>query len=914
MDRVRLAENGIFIEDGDEGCELLPPHVESLQDALLDFRRTIPDRFGCTEEEILKLLDEEGINARDDIPDDDHAQIAADLEFCAGIRELTRHLAEADQLHMDEYSEDDWKVQFEELVLDQWVEEAQVCDGDTRQTARTKFYYDSFQQAKDRPWTLFGPDGSEGTRGDLPEPKPAWAAHFPVFVISPADNYQHSGLQHFASSHSIVDNFSQVTLEHLAGHGLQPSATGVTKTGRRGAALSEEYVLFPWLIAEHMKDEYKGDAELCYGQAANAGAAALRMLQNLSRHDVKFPDDTHIPPVVIITTRRDLVRVWIMHSAQSKGTFEMQVIWRGSMTRMVDIFELRAILENCHTWATRVLRPWISRQIDLWKQHCPDDCPRPFDASLRYRAAQSKNSSNRPLRNENAPEEEFGKNENKGVDLRRIIREEHDRLLKQLSKAPVETAPTETKRPTRSIATQTGPDVDKHPLEKSAVRPIASNLTRAFPPRKILDPKPRLTKKVGSVGALPSSDKGETAPTGAQRETHSTQPPISSVDLFKNTKKVFGEKRIFTIKLPDVSSEEILAQKPWLGAKSSEGDEQTKTTLIQKSEQAKDNVEKDKVGEEHDKEKVDEVTHDNKSEVEVESKERSDNDRVNDENDDKLDEEKKSEEEEAVSSLTKAIEKADTRPISTTDDKEDPLEDTTEAASIPAKGNEKDSEPEPLACSKADTTAMTENERSSEIAKKESPEETIENERIEEAPEKSPDEIIEKGDSEKPKPKEPIKISEESTKHENPKETTEKEDSTESVTRDNSNQKPGNIKVNLPQLTPEPEPADHSSPNPPEPAGRLRWHQVFGQKDDEHKESGQPTVKQNTPPPIDGPVNTLPADTPKTPKSMPSPPTETKPFAVFDPARWTHARFAFGSPGSSKRTSFYIQDEDGGEC
>ncbi|RMJ15352.1 hypothetical protein CDV36_004989 [Fusarium kuroshium] len=931
MDRVRLAENGIFIEDGDEGCELLPPHVESLQDALLDFRRTIPDRFGCAEEEILKLLDEEGINARDDIPDDDHAQIAADLEFCAGIRELTRHLAEADQLHMDEYSEDDWKVQFEELVLDQWVEEAQVCDGDTRQTARTKFYYDSFQQAKDRPWTLFGPDGSEGTRGDLPEPKPAWAAHFPVFVISPADNYQHSGLQHFASSHSIVDNFSQVTLEHLAGHGLQPSATGVTKTGRRGAALSEEYVLFPWLIAEHMKDEYKGDAELCYGQAANAGAAALRMLQNLSRHDVKFPDDTHIPPVVIITTRRDLVRVWIMHSAQSKGTFEMQVIWRGSMTRMVDIFELRAILENCHTWATRVLRPWISRQIGLWKQHCQDDCPRPFDASLRYRAAQSKNSSNRPLRNENAPEEEFGKNENKGVDLRRIIREEHDRLLKQLSKAPVETAPTETKRPTRSIATQTGPDVDKHPLEKSAVRPIASNLTRAFPPRKILDPKPRLTKKVGSVGALPSSDKGETAPTGAQRETHSTQPPISSVDLFKNTKKVFGEKRIFTIKLPDVSSEEILAQKPWLGKKkSSEGGKQTKTALTQESEQAKDKAEKDEVGEDDEKKKVDEIIHDGKSAIENESKERSDNGRVDDENDDKLGEDKKSKEEEAVSSLTKAIEEDGTRPISTTDDKEDLQKDTTEAISIPGKENEKDLGPEPLACSKAHTTTMTENERSGEIAKKESPEETIEDERTEEVPEKSSDEVIEKGDSEKvaeeeekanheeileeEKPKEPIKISEESTKHDDPKETTEKEDSTESVARDNSNQNARSIKVNLPQLTPEPEPADHSSPSPPEPAERLRWRPVFGQKDDNHKESGQPTIKQNTPPPKDGPVNTPPADTPKTPKGMPSPPTETKPFAVFDPARWTHARFAFGSPGSSKEPPFTFKMQTEGSA
>lgn len=132
MDRARLAENGIFIEDGDGGCELLPPHVESLQDALLDFRRTIPDKFGFTEEEILQLLDEDGINARDDIPSDDRAAISSDLEFCAGIRELTNHLAEG-QPGIGQYSEDDWKVQFEELLLDTLVEDAQACDGDTRQ-------------------------------------------------------------------------------------------------------------------------------------------------------------------------------------------------------------------------------------------------------------------------------------------------------------------------------------------------------------------------------------------------------------------------------------------------------------------------------------------------------------------------------------------------------------------------------------------------------------------------------------------------------------------------------------------------------------------------------------------------------------------------------------------------------------
>ncbi|KAJ4326144.1 hypothetical protein N0V84_003194 [Fusarium piperis] len=146
MDRARLAENGIFIEDGDGGCELLPPHVESLQDALLDFRRTIPDKFGYTEDELLQLLDKDGINVRDDMTDDDRAEIQDELEFCAGVRELTRHLDLVDNLEIGGYNEDDWKEQFEGLLLDPLVEEAQVCDTDTRQAARTKFYYDSFQQ------------------------------------------------------------------------------------------------------------------------------------------------------------------------------------------------------------------------------------------------------------------------------------------------------------------------------------------------------------------------------------------------------------------------------------------------------------------------------------------------------------------------------------------------------------------------------------------------------------------------------------------------------------------------------------------------------------------------------------------------------------------------------------------------
>ncbi|KAL2690040.1 hypothetical protein Neosp_004108 [[Neocosmospora] mangrovei] len=868
MDRARLAEKGIFIEDGDGGCELLPPHVESLQDALLDFRRTIPDKFGFSEEEILKLLTEDGTNARDDIPGDDNAEISNELGYCAGIRELTNHLVETSQILIDGYGEDDWKEQFDELLLDTLVEDAQVLDGDTRQTARAKFYYDSFQQARDRPWTLFGPDGSEGKQGDLPEPKPGWVAHFPVYVISPAEyNHQHSGLQQFASSHSIVDNFSQVTLEHLAGHGLQPSATGVTETGRRGAALSSE-------------------------------------------HDLQSLGD--IPPVVTITVRRDLVRVWIMHSSSSQGTCEMQVIWRGSLTRMVDILELRAILDNCETWATRVLRPWISRQIDLWKQQCPDDCPRPFDASLRRRAMQSRNSSNRPTSDEDVFEKQSN-NENKDVDLRQMIREEHDWLLQQLLKDPVE-----TKRPTRSMGTQTGPEDKTHPLEKSAVQPMTLNPRSAFPPRKILDPKPRLTKTTTPSGPSLSSDKGEFAPTSTQQEKHDRQRQVKSVDPFKKRRFVSGATVRVAIKLPDVSSEEILAKKPWLGTMERFGvEKQVEMALTQRIQEKKAYVEENEIEKDKAKEQDDNGTRDKDNETEGdETKAKSDDDKDDDGSDDQADDEEEVKEPEPTSPLKEVTEDIDTGSTLATDDKGDPPIDIAEAAPIPegedAKG---DSTPEPLTSLKDSspyTTEMAENERSGEVAKeetpKENPEETIEIERTETDPEKNFDEIIDKANSEKSAEKEekadPAKtmekekldevikqwIAEDSPNEENPKETIEKEYFGKSVVGESSDQTTRRVRVPLPQLTPEPG---------TEVPGQLYWRDLFDQwrENDNHMGLNQSALKQDTPP-QDEPAEPPREQTPNPPqavKSKLSPPAETKPSTVFDATQWTNEKFAFGS-------------------
>src|SRR6478736_7254737 len=45
----------------------------------------------------------------------------------------------------------------------------------------------------------------------------------------------------------------------------------------------------------------------------------------------------------------------------------MRCIWDGDMTEPEDIVKFRLILENIHTWATRVFKPLITTYIDQWR-------------------------------------------------------------------------------------------------------------------------------------------------------------------------------------------------------------------------------------------------------------------------------------------------------------------------------------------------------------------------------------------------------------------------------------------------------------------------------------------------------------------------------------------------------------------
>jgi hypothetical protein len=117
-----------------------------------------------------------------------------------------------------------------------------------------------------------------------------------------------------------MDNFSFRTLEHLARHDVESNAAGIFRRKRNNAVPPSEYMCFPWLIVEHKKKGGSAHVEKCYCQAANAGTAAVMMLETLAGvvpgvEEKQQEAIEHIPPVVTITTVDSIVRVWITHAS-----------------------------------------------------------------------------------------------------------------------------------------------------------------------------------------------------------------------------------------------------------------------------------------------------------------------------------------------------------------------------------------------------------------------------------------------------------------------------------------------------------------------------------------------------------------------------------------------------------------------
>ncbi|KAK3997898.1 hypothetical protein QBC44DRAFT_364098 [Cladorrhinum sp. PSN332] len=341
----------------------LPPHVEYLRRSLLDFDCTIPDKLSFSDMAHFNTpISFQRSFEEVQIPNSQKGLIKEYLKHCRGIRE------DALILHKRKAREAEWQKFFDKKFFDPLAEQVKVTDQDPRRTARAKFYYDHFETAQDRPWSLFGKHQFKAAqRLNLTEPKPDLAFFYPIYDFESGCAIPTPEAWKWGKTpkHNIVDNFSRPVLQHLAKHGLQPSTTS-----------SIEGTCFPWFIVEHKMQVVGKEKEYCYCQAANAGAAAVMMLQQLAR-PVHLPAanaaDSQVPPVITMTTVDKVVRVWATYccNGSSLTKFQMDCIWKGDMTEVRDICNLHAILENAHTWAMRELRPCISSHVDQWRAQFP---------------------------------------------------------------------------------------------------------------------------------------------------------------------------------------------------------------------------------------------------------------------------------------------------------------------------------------------------------------------------------------------------------------------------------------------------------------------------------------------------------------------------------------------------------------
>ncbi|KEY71293.1 hypothetical protein S7711_05886 [Stachybotrys chartarum IBT 7711] len=390
-----LEQNGIYIQEGPVEVRLLPSHIISLRRALLDFDCTISDRLGVSNDDELNRFDTilTGLYASSE-------ERGFVVEFIQNLREMK---SKATKLYKGKDREREWECFFRDYFFRPLVNKVAISDDDVRQTSRTKFYYDYFEHAQSRPWGLFGSHEMfrHADRLHLTEPRPDWVAFYPIYNLGAgeaADRIPMTERWQWEKSaqDTIVENLSLKTLAYLSKYGLRATTASIFREGKTKDIDASDYICFPWFIVEHKKTDQTVETQ-CYCQAANAGAAALLMLQTLVKYAETRNEDAHIPPVVTMTTVGETVRIWITYSADKMSKFKMDCIWVGNMTTMVDMINLQAILENLHTWAMRVLRPWISLCIDHWKHRFPQQPEVALDPDVKDRAGTLENDVSTPV-------------------------------------------------------------------------------------------------------------------------------------------------------------------------------------------------------------------------------------------------------------------------------------------------------------------------------------------------------------------------------------------------------------------------------------------------------------------------------------------------------------------------------------
>ncbi|KLO95091.1 uncharacterized protein Y057_6682 [Fusarium fujikuroi] len=374
--RYDLGQANIFYDETHPllSSFMLPPHVEEVKRCLTDFSCLINEKkesFSKISKDMAEYL-EQG-------PNSDRTCKAA---------EMIQH--EVVSKVGGGYEENVWRGIFEKHFFDPLTDSLSTSKEDSRRVSRNNYYYDQVIRSSDQIWTLFEPDKKATTTRLRPvkSPKPDQVFFLPIYhhhnntglpkVVDPkARQWNHAG------DSRAMEPFTWWTLQRLNKVGLEPSPFRIFDKSPLGANLR----CYPWLIVEHKREKDQNEAleRVVICQAANAAACAISLVQQTAQYAVRLPRHAHIPPIPAITTIGSSVTVWLMYFAEDfdapcsrRDTDEvltrrrnegyvMRAIWKGDVKNHTDIIAFQMIIDNAHTWATRVFKPTVASYIQQWK-------------------------------------------------------------------------------------------------------------------------------------------------------------------------------------------------------------------------------------------------------------------------------------------------------------------------------------------------------------------------------------------------------------------------------------------------------------------------------------------------------------------------------------------------------------------
>ncbi|KAL9115200.1 MAG: hypothetical protein Q9227_000994 [Pyrenula ochraceoflavens] len=188
--------------------------------------------------------------------------------------------------------------------------------------------------------------------------KPDLTYGFPILSSS-------EGLPKGFARDSYVQSFSLDVLAKLRSDYVHSTTTkglrGWPKAKKTTALKAHDLLCYPWAVAEMKHSSVsQSEVEHCYCQAANASAAALTLQEQLLEQ--AFGDSPEeVLPIIAFTCIGPRVKVWLTYRAEgeSGSSTIMRCIWSTSIELTWGVVALRHIVQNMHTWSSRILRPQL---------------------------------------------------------------------------------------------------------------------------------------------------------------------------------------------------------------------------------------------------------------------------------------------------------------------------------------------------------------------------------------------------------------------------------------------------------------------------------------------------------------------------------------------------------------------------